>query len=391
VPRLCELSASKGYRIFFVGGASEASERAIARVKSQYPELTLAGHYSPPFADLLDMDFVAINTRIQEAKPHLLFVSFGTPKAEKWISMNYRKLNVPVTVSVGATLDFLAGTVARAPLWMQRSGTEWLFRILQEPRRLTRRYVKGFWVVGRALLWQWMALGSKPGKASKLRQMPLISESHGVQFLKLPERFEAHWIRQNGSLMERFLEEPHPFLVDAADVGFIDSTGVGWLMQLQKRAWRQCKTLILIAPNEAMNCALRSMRLLDFFPVVPDLASAQQFAQELRSGPVAKIHFESSRRKATLAWSGEITAANQAEVWSQTERHLIAWAAATCPMTIDLAGLRYMDTSGVILLNRARSFCEHRGTSVGMVGIQRNVMNTIALANCETITAAPRE
>src|SRR5690606_16507480 len=86
-------------------------------------------------------------------------VSFGCPKQEKWMAMNYRALNVPVCMGVGATIDFLAGQVRRAPAWMQRSGTEWLFRLAQEPRRLFRRYARDFGVFGWRMLVQWTALG----------------------------------------------------------------------------------------------------------------------------------------------------------------------------------------------------------------------------------------
>src|SRR5204863_7323265 len=110
------------------------------------------------FAKLLEMDHEEIKRRIQSAQPDLLFVSFGCPKQEKWISMHYRALGVPVAAGVGATIDFLAGHVKRAPDWMQRIGTEWLFRLAQEPRRLFRRYLKDLWGFGWAFLAQWWQL-----------------------------------------------------------------------------------------------------------------------------------------------------------------------------------------------------------------------------------------
>jgi exopolysaccharide biosynthesis WecB/TagA/CpsF family protein len=78
--------------------------------------------------------------RVRAANPDILLVCFGCPKQEKWISRHHRELGVPVTIGAGATIDFLAGRMARAPVWMRRSGTEWLFRLAQEPRRLARRY-----------------------------------------------------------------------------------------------------------------------------------------------------------------------------------------------------------------------------------------------------------
>src|SRR5260221_12022828 len=101
----------------------------MANLRRQVPRLKIAGNYSPPYKPLLEMDHDEIKRRIQEASPDLLFVSFGCPKQEKWMAMHYRSLGVPVIVGAGATIDFLAGRVSRSPVWMQRSGTEGIFRL----------------------------------------------------------------------------------------------------------------------------------------------------------------------------------------------------------------------------------------------------------------------
>jgi len=122
----------------------KANAQAVANVRAQYPQINLGGHYSPPFRPLLEMDHEEITRRIRLARPDILLGSFGCPKAEKWIAMHYRSLGVPVTIGVGATIDFLAGRVRRAPVWMQRSGLEWTYRLAHEPRRLWKRYL---WIV----------------------------------------------------------------------------------------------------------------------------------------------------------------------------------------------------------------------------------------------------
>jgi exopolysaccharide biosynthesis WecB/TagA/CpsF family protein len=86
------------------------------------------------------MDNMGIADRIRTARPDVVLVCFGCPKQEKWISRNLHLLRVPVMIAAGATIDFLAGSMARAPVWMQRSGTEWVFRLIQEPKRLAMRY-----------------------------------------------------------------------------------------------------------------------------------------------------------------------------------------------------------------------------------------------------------
>src|SRR4051812_1545317 len=154
VPLLLRVAAEKGYRIFFLGATEESCTQAVQRLRKLHPKLIIADHYSPPFNKLLEMDHDEIKRRILAAKPDLLFVSFGCPKQEKWIAMHYRSLGVPVSAGVGATIDFLAGTVKRAPLWMQRAGVEWTYRLAQEPRRLFKRYFKDLWVFGWKILSQ---------------------------------------------------------------------------------------------------------------------------------------------------------------------------------------------------------------------------------------------
>ena len=91
----------------------------------------------------LDADQPDIVARINAARPDLLFVALGNPKQELWIGRNAARVNVPVMMGVGGTFNFIAGCVKRAPRWMQRCGMEWIHRILQEPRRLWRRYAYG--------------------------------------------------------------------------------------------------------------------------------------------------------------------------------------------------------------------------------------------------------
>src|SRR5262245_57564958 len=154
-PQFVRVAAQKGYRIFFLGATPAAANQAVENLRKNFPGLRIVGQYSPAFKQLLDMDHEEITRRIREAKPDLLFVSFGCPKQEKWIAMHYRSLGVPVSIGVGATIDFFAGHMKRAPVWMQRSGMEWTFRLMQEPRRLFKRYARDLGVFGWNFLAQW--------------------------------------------------------------------------------------------------------------------------------------------------------------------------------------------------------------------------------------------
>lgn len=148
VPRLLAKAEQMGWSVFFLGGQEQVLKKAVQNVRLKHRKLRIAGAYSPPFAPLDQMPNEAICARIREAKPDVLLVSFGCPKQEKWISRNYEAAGVPVCIGVGATIDFLAGSMRRAPRWMQVIGAEWLFRLAQEPRRLLKRYATDFVVFG---------------------------------------------------------------------------------------------------------------------------------------------------------------------------------------------------------------------------------------------------
>ncbi len=144
IPSLLERAAEMGWRIFLLGGDPEVVAEAARRIGTLHPSLPEVAFYSPPYLPLDDMNDAEIIDRVHAANPDIVLVCFGCPKQEKWISRNREALGVPVMIGAGATVDFLADRMARAPVWMQRSGIEWLFRLLQEPRRLTRRYADDF-------------------------------------------------------------------------------------------------------------------------------------------------------------------------------------------------------------------------------------------------------
>ena len=152
VPAICRRCAEEGLSVYVLGGDREAIEAAFRKL--DVGSLRIAG-IDPAFVKL-DEEQPEIVSRINAAKPAILFVALGNPKQELWMGRNAEKLAVSVMVGVGGTFNFISGYVKRAPKWMQRSGLEWIYRIVQEPGRLWRRYAYGFvkfsWLSLRALL-----------------------------------------------------------------------------------------------------------------------------------------------------------------------------------------------------------------------------------------------
>lgn len=141
VTESCRLAEELGCSVFLLGAGPGVAEAAARRLESMYPGLRIAGTYSPPVGPLNDLENKRIVDRIRAAAPDFLFVALGAPRQDLWIREHQPQLQVPVAMGVGCVLDLLAGSVRRAPVWMQRSGLEWAFRLLQEPQRLWRRYL----------------------------------------------------------------------------------------------------------------------------------------------------------------------------------------------------------------------------------------------------------
>lgn len=140
--RLTEISAQKGYRQFYYGGASGLAERLAATLSGQHPRLQVAGTLSPPFRPLSREEDDAVVAQINAARPDIVWVGLSTPKQEAWMASHIGRLNAPVLVGVGAAFDFLSGAKPQAPVWMQRTGLEWSYRLAHEPRRLWKRYAR---------------------------------------------------------------------------------------------------------------------------------------------------------------------------------------------------------------------------------------------------------
>jgi N-acetylglucosaminyldiphosphoundecaprenol N-acetyl-beta-D-mannosaminyltransferase len=139
---LSAAAAERGQSIYLLGGAPGAAERAAKVLQERHPRLVIAGIHCPPVGFEQDADAMAtIQARLLAARPDIVYVGLGSPKQEKLIHQLRALLPAAWWLGVGVSFSFLSGEVQRAPRWMQRSGLEWLHRLVQEPRRLARRYL----------------------------------------------------------------------------------------------------------------------------------------------------------------------------------------------------------------------------------------------------------
>lgn len=139
--RFNEIANKNSFSYYFLGSTEETLEKLIKRLKSEYPNIKILGYYAPPYSDMKDFEEnKSICDKINKVKPDVVWVSFGCPKQERWIFDNKENIETSVLMGIGAAFDFYAGTIKRAPLFMQKIGLEWFYRFLQEPKRLWKRY-----------------------------------------------------------------------------------------------------------------------------------------------------------------------------------------------------------------------------------------------------------
>lgn len=136
--RFLELKANMGYRLYFLGSKEQILKKAIENLEARHPNLNVVGWHHGYFDFENDSPVIK---KIVKAKPDVLFVAMSTPLKERFISKNLEKMNVPVSIGVGGGVDVAAGYRKLAPRWLSKIGLEWLYRLVQEPARLWKRYV----------------------------------------------------------------------------------------------------------------------------------------------------------------------------------------------------------------------------------------------------------
>ena len=380
VPLLIERAVEHQFRIFFLGGKAEVAARAVQRLKQSFPTLQIAGHYSPPFAPLLKMDHREIRRRVRAVKPDILLVSFGCPKAEKWIAMNYQSLGVPVCVGVGATIDFLAGEVKRAPEWMRHCGMEWVYRFLQEPTRLGPRYALDLRRFGLAFARQW------------LRNPRPVADDH-KEGLRFARNLECVHITAPEHLALKTLAEDLPMLplltqsclLDLSQVQTIDCSAIGWLVRLQRNLRAAGQNLVLIAPPGAVERTLRSVNLQDFFAFAQTRTEGERWLRSVarESNPAIT---ESDDRSCCISKS-EITRRNAAKILRKLLVRL-RFQEPGSTMVLRMDQVTFIDSAGARALARANEFAKLRQARFCLVNVQPNVRNVLGFAGQDDLVAS---
>jgi N-acetylglucosaminyldiphosphoundecaprenol N-acetyl-beta-D-mannosaminyltransferase len=272
VPQLAKLSASRGYRIFLLGSEEESSAGAAAWMEKSFPGVQIAGRYCPEFQPLEEMDHEEILSRIAAAKPDILLVAFGNPKQEKWLAMHRNRLQVPVCIGIGGSLDFLSGRTNRAPAWMQSCGMEWFHRMIENPSRLVTRYSSNAVGLLRYLPVQLMAIAMQ----GKRRQEAQLSQEKvgAVTVLRIDGDF-------TGSLLPRFESDVRSavlagshVVLDMSNTAYIGADALASLIYIMNiaRSWK--RELWLAGLDRILTQVIDASQLRLFFRMAPKVAEA---------------------------------------------------------------------------------------------------------------------
>lgn len=151
---ILKISAQKGYRHYFYGSTEETLEKLRQALLHDYPGIQIAGMYSPPFRPLTEEEDRLVADRINETRSDFVWIGLGAPKQERWMAEHQGKIK-GFMVGVGAGFDYFAGNISRAPGWMQKMNLEWVYRLLQDPKRLFGRY----WHTNTKFIWNAMVKG----------------------------------------------------------------------------------------------------------------------------------------------------------------------------------------------------------------------------------------
>ena len=278
VPALAAEAARRGISLFFLGGRGDVGQRAADLLVQRNPGLKVAG-VSSPFVytegeHLVDFEAEdkAIVDEINAARPDVLLIAFGNPKQDLWFARNAPRLKVPVSIGIGGTFEFIIGTVSRAPLWVQKAGLEWIYRILMEPRRLWKRYAVG---MVKFALHAWPAIriyrAARQRYTSELLVAPVgglvvLHTEEDIYTIKLPARLDALAVKELAPAVASAYKYSSHLILDFKKVGMVDSSGLGLLVRL----WRQeqesdgCK-LKLVSLNAHVQDFFRFNRIADMF------------------------------------------------------------------------------------------------------------------------------
>ncbi len=295
IPELARLSAQRGYGIFLLGSTEASSRRAAEVLSERYPGVRIVGRSSPEIAPLHEMDNEGLLREIEAADPAILLVAFGNPKQEIWIHRHRDRLKVPVTIGIGGALDMIAGSLKRAPRWVQRMQMEWCFRMAQEPFRLLPRYTRDAVAL---LMHLPLGLAANRMQPGERRHGKLKVEVHGpIRVIATPAKLSGDvcgWLAREAKAA---VQAGQTMIVDMSATVRVEADGLGGLLEARRILLSEGLWIWLAGMSNPVRRVLQFSAVSDLFRVAATPAEAVHFtisSQSQVSRSIEPIHVRKS-------------------------------------------------------------------------------------------------
>lgn len=370
VPKLLDICAADGRSVYFFGSDMKTLEEAKAIAERRYPGLKVAGMDAPPVGAVIDWDNDALCQRMKSSGASLLLVCLGCPKQERWIFAHHKETGIPLSIGVGASLDFIAGKQKRAPEWMQKTGLEWFWRMSGSPSRLVSRYGKDFLFLTKAAAGQAWAQRRRddiapPARPLRSPELPVerIAWSGDVQksnvhLAPMPERLAL------------------PVVLDASQVTFMDSSGLGRLAALVRDCRAAGRHLVVVNPSAAFRNPVASARMDALFPI----AATGEEALKLLAA-LSNKHIPGGSSAGGVRWvsfEGSLDALQYDDMLAALESNIRAMTRESA-LVVDLRKVDFIDSRAVGGLVRAWKLLSAKGAGMFLHGAAAPVREIISL------------
>ncbi len=377
---LAKGAAPSGKKLFTLGGKEGVPEKAGQLLCEQNPGLQLAGAYSPPLADLLEMDHDSILSRLEESKPDMLYVAFGAPKQEKWINMHVHSWKVPLALGIGGSLDFIAGAQTRAPAWMQKSGTEWIWRLGTNPKRLWKRYSSNFFFLMNARK-----------KIRSIRDLP----HQAAEKLKLNSADAARireWSWQAAadfseaekqvSDIQRSSADSQALLINLQPCEWLSSLELGVLLSLGRWGKQQQIPVLVGGLSERLR---KWIQFNNLDQLLQEIRTQDELQKSILPVSPARAEIDPREGLLELIPPPEITAARLPEWKEQLQPSLDALPKAINRVELNCRELRFLDSAGIGYLVAIRHQLDKRGCSFQLRHVSGAPMATLKISRVDRL------
>ncbi|MBK1882421.1 WecB/TagA/CpsF family glycosyltransferase [Luteolibacter pohnpeiensis] len=384
VPRLLEICARRSFPVYFFGSDIATLSEAKEIVENRYPGLKVAGIDAPPIGAVVEWDNDEICRKMKDSGAKLLLVCLGCPKQERWIFANHSETGIPLSIGVGASLDFITGKQRRAPVWMQKSGFEWFWRMSGNPKRLAARYGSDFLFLVKASFGQAMAQRTRSQISEKMALEMDTESTNSIDVIRLVWKGGL----EKDSLMTAEIPKPidRPVLLDPSQVSFIDSSGLGKIALLVRNCRQAGKLFILFKPSSAVKDAVRAARMDSLFPMVESEAEVMELLKNEESTS-ATVQESAGDGVVMLAFHHPLDALHHDKMLADLDA-AIEGNPGLKYLVLDLEFVDFIDSRAVGGLIRARKMAAAKGAELYLWNPSPAVAQIIKLLRLDKILPA---